>query len=229
MRSNSRSFWLCTILLIVLMSTAESEVQRRKKIIFFGDSITQAGVQPGGYISLIRESLQAQKVDANYELVGAGIGGNKIYDLFHRMDEDVLSKNPDIVVVYVGVNDVWHKQTYGTGTDADKFEKFYTTMITRMLAKNIQVVLATPACIGERTDFSNQQDGDLNRYSNIIRGLAAKHNLPLVDLRKAFLDYNLANNTANKESGILTTDRVHLNNAGNKLVAEKMWEVLKPL
>ena len=27
--------------------------------------------------------------------------------------------------------------------------------------------------------------------------------------------------------GILTTDRVHLNEAGNKLVAEEIWKVLR--
>jgi isoamyl acetate esterase len=229
MRRNSRSFWVCTLLLIILMSAAETNIQRKKKIIFFGDSITQAGVQPGGYITMIDQSLKDQKQDANYELVGAGIGGNKIYDLYLRMEEDVIAKNPDIVVVYVGVNDVWHKQTYGTGTDPDKFEKFYSAVIDKLQKKNISVVLCTPAAIGERTDNSNQQDGDLNRYSNIIRGLAKKFNLPLVDLRKSFIDYNLKNNPENKESGILTSDRVHLNAAGNKLVADAMWSVLKSL
>jgi isoamyl acetate esterase len=229
MRSNSRSFWLYTILLILLMSATESDVQRRKKVIFFGDSITQAGVQPGGYITLIQDALKAEHKDGTYELVGAGIGGNKIYDLYLRMEEDVLSKTPDVVVIYVGVNDVWHKQSYGTGTDADKFEKFYSAVIGSLQKRNVKVVLATPACIGERTDFSNQQDGDLNKYSNIIRNLAKKYNLGLVDLRQAFLEYNLKHNPENKESGILTTDRVHLNGAGNKLVAEKIWEVVKPL
>ncbi|HMI77341.1 MAG TPA: SGNH/GDSL hydrolase family protein, partial [Ferruginibacter sp.] len=83
--------------------------------------------------------------------------------------------------------------------------------------------------IGEKTDFTNELDGDLNKYCNIIRGIAAKNNLPLVDLRKAFLEYNLKYNTANKESGILTTDRVHLNPRGNKLVADEMWKVISAL
>jgi lysophospholipase L1-like esterase len=48
----------------------------------------------------------------------------------------VLSKNPDIVVIYIGVNDVWHKRSTGTGTDADKFEKFYKALIAKIQAKN---------------------------------------------------------------------------------------------
>ena len=173
--------------------------------------------------------LVTQKEEASYELIGAGIGGNKIYDLYLRMDSDVVMKRPNIVVIYVGVNDVWHKQSAGTGTDADKFEKFYKAIIAKLQKDDIKVVLCTPAVIGEKTDFTNQLDGDLNKYSNIIRALAKANNLPLVDLRKAFLEYNLQHNPDNKEKEILTVDRVHLNAAGNQLVADEMWKVLKTM
>ena len=142
------------------------------------------------------------------------------------MDDDVLSKKPDIVFVWVGVNDVWHKASSGTGTDADKFEKFYTAIIKKLQDKGIRVILCTPACIGERTDFTNQQDGDLNKYAQIIRGLAKNYKCDLVDLREDFLSYDLKNNPENKESGILTVDKVHLNPVGNEYVAGKMMEVL---
>jgi isoamyl acetate esterase len=204
-------------------------IQTKKKIIFFGDSITQAGVQPGGYITKISELAAQAGVAANYDFIGAGIGGNKVYDLYLRLEDDVLAKNPDIVFIYIGVNDVWHKQSYGTGTDADKFEKFYRAIIAKLKKQSATVVLVTPAVIGERTDFSNELDGDLNQYSNIIRRIAADEGLGLVDLRKAFIEYNKRYNPSNKESGILTTDRVHLNAAGNKLVADEIWEMIKKL
>jgi lysophospholipase L1-like esterase len=201
------------------------QIQKPVKVIFFGDSITRAGLEPEGYITLMKNALRG-KTNPEFELIGAGIGGNKVYDLFLRFEEDVLSKKPDVVVMYVGVNDVWHKQSSQTGTDPDKFIAFYTTMIKKLQTAGIRVIACTPAAIGERTDFSNAQDGDLNRYSNIIRDLAKKYSCSLVDLRKAFLDYNLKNNLENKESGILTTDRVHLNPAGNKLVADLMLKAL---
>jgi lysophospholipase L1-like esterase len=204
-------------------------MQKKSRIIFFGDSITQAGVQPGGYILKIDSICKSEGKENFYEFIGAGIGGNKVYDLYLRMENDVLSKNPDIVVIYVGVNDVWHKASSGTGTDADKFEKFYQAIIDRLKAKNIKVILCTPAAIGEKTDFSNPQDGDMNEYSKIIRQLAAKNNLPLADLRKAFLEFNLKNNPDNKDRGILTSDRVHLNAKGNQLVAEEIWKQIKTL
>ena len=210
----------------IIMAAMAMTFQKKSRIVFFGDSITQAGVNAGGYITRMAETLKGKGLASQYELIGAGIGGNKIYDLYLRMDSDVLAKSPDVVVIWVGVNDVWHKASSGTGTDADKFEKFYTAVIKKLQAKNIRVFLTTPAAIGERTDYSNSQDGDLNHYSNIIRRLAKTNNCGLVDLRKSFVDYNLKNNPENKESGILTTDRVHLNEAGNTLVADEMMKAL---
>lgn len=206
---------------ILLLALTSMTTQKPVKVVLFGDSITQAGVRPGGYITLMQQST------SDYELVGAGISGNKVYDLYLRMEEDVLNRKPEVVIIYIGVNDVWHKSSLQTGTDADKFIKFYSAMIKKMQAAGIKVIVCTPAVIGERTDFSNAQDGDLNKYSQLIRNLAKEYNCALVDLRKEFLAYNLANNPENKESGILTTDRVHLNAAGNKLVAGLMMKALE--
>lgn len=204
----------------IMLTTVAMSQPKSTRIIFFGDSITELGVKPGGYITKIKEGLEKKGVAGQYELIGAGISGNKVYDLYLRLDDDVLSKSPDVVVIYVGVNDVWHKTLLGTGTDADKFEKFYVAIIKKLQEKNIKLILCTPAVIGERTDNSNQQDGDLNFYSQIIRNLAEKYRCSLCDLRKAFLEYNLKNNSTNSVSGILTMDRVHLNEKGNQLIAD---------
>jgi isoamyl acetate esterase len=222
MRTMSRS--MAFVMLVVFTAFVTS--QKKTRVIFFGDSITQAGVNPNGYIRQMDTMLMQKGLDAQYELIGAGIGGNKIYDLYLRMDSDVVMKNPDVVFIYIGVNDVWHKNTSGTGTDAEKFERFYTTIIKKLQAKNIKLILCTPAVIGERHDYSNPQDGDLNYYSNMIRRLADTYNCKLVDLRSIFHDYDVKNNPENKDRGILTTDRVHLNPQGNKLVAESMLNVL---
>lgn len=217
------------VLFLTLSLVAFTKPVKKNKVIFFGDSITQAAVKPNGYIVKMDSLVRKDGLSESFELAGAGIGGNKVYDLYLRMDSDVLAKSPDIVFIYVGINDVWHKSTSGTGTDAAKYERFYRAIIKKLQDKNIHVVLCTPSVIGERNDYSNEQDGDLNYYSNIIRSIAKDLNLPVCDLRKAFVDYLKANNPGNAEKGILTTDRVHLTDAGNLLVANEMWKVLKTL
>lgn len=217
--------FLIPVLLFFMM--AFMPVNKKKRIIFFGDSITEAAVKPGGYIVRMDSLILTLGKKELYELIGAGISGNKVYDLFLRMEADVLNMDPDLVFIYIGVNDIWHKRTSGTGTDPDKFEKFYQAIITRLKKKNINIVLCTPATIGEKTDHSNPLDGDLNEYSKIIRNLALKNNLSLVDLRKVFLEHNIKHNPENKYKGILTSDGVHLNATGNQLVADEMWKLLQ--
>lgn len=199
-------------------------MQKKKRIIFFGDSITEFASRPGGYISDIGEMLVKNKLENNYELVNAGVSSNKIYDLYLRMDEDVMNKVPDVVVIFIGVNDVWHKRSMGTGTDADKFERFYNAIIKKLVEKNIRVILCTPAAIGEKADLTNELDEDLDKYCNIVRYVASKNNAGLVDLRKAFTAYDSQNNPTNLSAGILTVDGVHLTDRGNQLVAEEMWK-----
>jgi lysophospholipase L1-like esterase len=214
------------LLFAAVLATSFSVPPKKKKIVFFGDSITQAGVNPDGYISQLKKTFEEKGLLNNYELLGAGIGGNKVYDLYLRLEDDVLSKKPDAVVIWIGVNDVWHKKSSGTGTDADKFEKFYNALIKKIREKKVQVFICTPAAIGEKWDNTNDLDPDLNKYSDIIRKIATTNNCPLVDLRQAFMDYSKENNKDNQAKGILTTDGVHLNKAGNSFVAEKMYDVL---
>jgi isoamyl acetate esterase len=214
------------IFLPVLLFLLSMNSQKKTKIVFFGDSITQAGVNKGGYIDRIQTAINGKGLKDKYELIGAGIGGNKVYDLYLRMDEDVLAKDPQTVVIYVGINDVWHKSTSGTGTDLDKYEKFYAAIIKKLQAKDIKVAVCTPSVIGEKKSSANPQDPDLDKYSVVIRKLAVTYHCTLIDLRAVFAKYEMENNTEDKESGILTTDRVHLNEKGNQLVADEINKAL---
>jgi lysophospholipase L1-like esterase len=217
-----------TVLFVIasFIMLAPSVQQQKKKILFFGDSITEQGAKPGGYIRQFDSLLKLKGFDRNYETIGAGVSSNKIYDLYLRMDDDVLAKSPDAVVIFIGVNDVWHKRGRHTGTDPDKFEVFYNAIIKKLKAKNISVFLCTPAVIGEKNDFTNESDGDMNRYAGIVRTVAKNNGCGLIDLRQNFLDYLKTNNPTNTDRGILTTDGVHLNGTGNRFVAEKMIGIM---
>jgi lysophospholipase L1-like esterase len=219
-----KKFFFSALVLCIIITSAFM-ADKKTKVVFFGDSITEAGVRSNGFIT-IDDSLLNPPGHAAYELVGAGVSGNKVYDLYLRMEDDVIRLSPDVVVIWVGVNDVWHKKM-GTGTDADKFEKFYFAMVKKFKAANIRVIVCTPATIGEKYDYTNEQDGDLNKYANIIRKVAADENLTLVDMRKEFEEYEKVHNTTNLDRGLLTADGVHLNDMGNQFVAKLMAEGIR--
>ncbi|MFO1043456.1 MAG: SGNH/GDSL hydrolase family protein [Planctomycetaceae bacterium] len=208
----------------------ESGVTLKKgdRIVFLGDSITQGGnSHDKGYVRLIRKTLTEKHADLELEVIGAGISGNKVPDLQRRLEKDVLSRKPTLVVIYIGINDVWHGENDpARGTLPEAFAAGLKEVIGRCTEAGAKVVVCTPTVIGEKKDGGNKLDQRLDQYSDISRNLAKELKLPLCDLRKAFLDYLKENNAENADKGILTTDRVHLNDAGNKFVADTMLKVI---
>ena len=230
------------ILLILAMTSCTSS---NKKVIFLGDSITQAGVYDTevgipydgdliypdftGFITLL-----SREVGQNIELVGKGISGDKVSDLLTRYRDDVIKLNPDKVFIYIGINDVWHKYDFGTGTDIDLYENGLRQIISDIKDNGTEVILCTPTVIGEnKGEFTlvNQfkdietmeiMNNDLDDYSDVIRKLSKEFDTKLLDLRKIFMQYISENNPENKSKGVLTTDGVHLNKLGSKLIADEM-------
>ena len=202
-------------------------LKKGERIVFLGDSITQGGVGKNGYVTKIKEELQSKHKDLDIEIIGAGISGNKVPDLQRRVEKDVIAKKPTIVYIYIGINDVWHgEKKPENGTTPEKFEAGLKEVIGKCTAAGAKVILCTPTVIGEKKAGANKLDAKLDEYAGISRKVAAELKLPLCDLRKAFVDYLKDNNPEDNEKGILTGDRVHLNEAGNKLVAETMLKML---
>ena len=216
-----RSFIFASMLTLTLSCA----MNKPKRVIFFGDSITEHGATEGGYIKQLSEMLDKKGLSSQFELIGAGISGNQIYDLYLRLQKDVISKEPDLVLIYIGINDVWQKAE-GAGTDESQFKRFYESLITKIQASGAEVILCTPTVIGERKGGVNQLDDSLDHYADIVRELSKDYNTRLVDLRSVFVQYTLKNNPKNLEMGILTNDGVHLNKKGNQLVANSILDLL---
>ncbi|MGQ0633903.1 MAG: DUF459 domain-containing protein [Planctomycetaceae bacterium] len=196
-----------------------------ERIVFFGDSITQAGTAPGGYVTLVKAALAAKRPNLKVEVIGAGIGGNRVPDLESRVDADVLAKKPTLVVIYIGINDVWHHQLPNRkGTPKDKFEQGLSGLVRKINSAGARVALCTPSVIGERADGANQLDPMLDEYAEVSRRVARETQAQLIDLRKAFLAHLKTRNPDNKERDVLTSDGVHLNSEGNRFVAERVLD-----
>jgi lysophospholipase L1-like esterase len=221
--------WIIVALTALIGCAAgEHFLHNGERIVFLGDSITQLGVKPNGYVTIIQDSLRKTYGALNIEVIGAGISGNKVPDLQKRLSRDVLEKNPTIVVIYIGINDVWHWTTPGLkGTTKEDYEAGLKEIIGSIHNAGARVILCTPSVIGEKNDGSNPQDVMLGEYSDISRRVAKQTGSTLCDLHKAFGDYLKSNNPSNEEKGILTVDRVHLNDAGNLFVAVRILKTLE--
>lgn len=202
------------------------ELVKDDTIVFLGDSITAAGVRPDGYVTLTSAAIVKACPDKNIKVIGAGISGNKVPDCQKRLDKDVLQKKPTIVIIYIGINDVWHWNR-NRGTTKEDFEAGLKDMIGKIQAVGARVILCTPTVIGEKTDGSNKFDKMLDEYSDISRKVAKDTGSQMLDLRRKFMAYLMKNNPDNAVKGILTADTVHLNKTGNSFLSSLMLEALK--
>jgi len=200
------------------------EIAPEERVAFLGDSITQAGNNPGGYVDLVRGVLAKERPDS--VVIPAGISGHKVPDLLARFKRDVMDKEATLVFIYIGINDVWHS-TSGNGTSPEDFEAGLHTLIQDLHASGADVVLATPSVIGERPHGENSLDELLTQYAAISRKVAAEEGVVLCDLQRAFHDHLDVFNPENKDRGVLTSDGVHLNAAGNVFLATEAARALR--
>ena len=224
----SRSLVLLALLPVpALADSKPAALKKGDRIVFLGDSITQGGVSPKGYVTLIRKALEEKHKELDVKVIGAGISGNKVPDLQRRLQRDVLAKKPTVVVIYIGINDVWHGENDpARGTSKEKYEAGLKEIIGKIQKAGARVIVCTPSVIGEKKGGGNKLDARLDEYAALSRKVAKDTGSQLCDLRKAFQTYLDKHNSEDKEAGILTGDRVHLNDKGNRFVADTILKCL---
>jgi isoamyl acetate esterase len=233
-----RHAWTAAIVLLATLApgvfaaddAADKQVTLKKgdRIIFFGDSLTylagkeeppKQGVTKG-YVRIVRETLNETHKDLNIEVDWVATGGHTVPDLIKRVDKDVIAKKPTIVVIQIGCNDARR-------IDKGLFKSSLEELIDKLQKENIQVIQCTLTSVGEKHDGANKDDPKLEEFAEVERQIAKAKNVPLNDLRKAFVAYWKANNPENKPTGILTYDGNHFNQKGMEFVAEQMLKKFK--
>jgi lysophospholipase L1-like esterase len=222
------------------LTAANSPLTAGKRIDFFGDSITWLN----GYVSKIQTAINT----------GAGTSGKGIVCVNHGDDgagalqvlsgdpgttngygsvtpksfaATISADHPNIAVVFIGVNDVWWR-----GTSPATFQQALLDIDAQGKAAGITMVLATLAVNGEIPDGTNPNDATYDQFAQITRDVAASTGDTLVDLRKAFIYYEMNNNPllpgrgpggfTYKNTGILTYDGIHPSDLGNNLLADQI-------
>ncbi len=204
------------------------------KIAFMGDSITQAGNGRNGYITFVMDALKKEGLEVTH--IPAGKSGNRSPDMLARLDDAVIGKDPDWMLLSCGVNDVWHftlklgNRTF-EGVPLEDYRKNIREIVGKAEAADIRVMILTSTMIGE--DPEKETNKKLEPYNDFLRELAKEKNLPLADLdkemratlatmpdeegkAKMFGDPGYQRNIRNK----LTSDGCHMNKLGNIMMAK---------
>jgi lysophospholipase L1-like esterase len=201
-------------------------VRNGDRIVAIGDSITYSG----GYLRFMREVLEASQMSV--EIVNVGKSGEKAEQLAARFHADVVERNPQLCIISVGINDIWHRlhAPYQEET-LFAFVGNVRQMVDAAQKANISVVLCTPTVIGEDDDPENEANIRLQPFCDAIRKLAVEKSCLLADLHSMFLEAIRAKPLAPGATkrpfhGYLTFDGVHMNGPGNWVMAEGILKVL---
>lgn len=224
--------WIKTIFVFwVLQSSVfgqEFLLNDGETLAILGNSITQAGVMPYGYVNQARNALAIFYPERAISLVNAGISGHKAPDMLARFQRDVLQYDPDWLVISVGINDVWHGFKDGhtrgggpKGVPLEEYREKVTEMITRAQKAGIKVALMTTTIIQE--NLASIENQKLEPFNEAIHRLADKHDCLLIDQNNAFKKaLEPFQKPDMNNSGLLTTDGVHMNEKGNWLMARTL-------
>ena len=142
-----------------------------------GDSITSGwGLRdPGqGYAGLFTAHLahEAGPTRADDVVHNSGVPGATVGDTLWDFDDRVLSYDAHVVSVLLGMNDA------GWGVAGlERFADGMAELVDQIIALGAMVVVQTPYPVGPGDDSHDA----LPAYCDVIRELAARERLPLVD------------------------------------------------
>lgn len=202
------------------------------KILFQGDSITDAGRDKrnyhdlgAGYPRYAAEHIRAALPDTDFEFINFGISGNRTCQLFDRLYPDAIAFQPDVISILIGINDIWHRHDANriATTDA-QIALNYRCILERLKREtNAKIVMLSPYVL-DAVDKDYIRE-DLKTVLPIVRELAC-------EFADVFIPLDLHFEEALKtqpEPLYYSADGVHPNDNGRAFIGKVYAEAVIPL
>ena len=205
---------------------------KRIKLLFQGDSITDAGRDKRNYYDLgngypkFAASIIAEKyADTSFEFINLGISGNRTGQLFDRFYSDGIALQPDIISILIGINDIWHRcpPNYILTTD-EQIALNYREILKRIKREtNAKIVILSPYVLD--SEDKEPMKKELSTVLPIIRELADEYADAYVPLQELF-DEAIKTQPAPL---YYSNDGVHPNDNGAKFIAEHYAKAIEKI
>ncbi|MEQ7123470.1 SGNH/GDSL hydrolase family protein [Actinopolymorpha sp. B11F2] len=207
-----------------------SLLQTASRVLFIGDSITDAGRDRGdprdlggGYPRVVAQTYAGNSEGGPVTFLNRGISGNRVRDLRERWQADCLDLKPDVVSIMIGVNDTWRRYDSGDPTSVEAFERDYRAILQATVDNSrAALVLVEPFLLPVRPGQDSWRE-DLDPKIAVVRRLAADHDATLVPL-----DSVLTHAATTRPADELAADGVHPTPAGHALIAHTWLETVGP-
>jgi lysophospholipase L1-like esterase len=187
----------------------------RRTVVFAGDSVTDCGRRTDpdglgdGYVRKLYDDLGARRP----RIVNVGISGNRAVDLAGRWSADVLTEEPSLVSILIGINDTWRRYDKFDPTTAESFEASYRAILDPLTCP---VVLIEPFLLPVKAGQEEWRE-DLDPKLDVVRKLAVEYGAILVPA-----DVELNRQATTVGAATLAGDGVHPSAAGHQALAD-LW------
>ncbi|HEX8835196.1 MAG TPA: SGNH/GDSL hydrolase family protein [Abditibacteriaceae bacterium] len=204
-------------------------LQQNDHVLFYGDSITDAGrsrdhvTNDGlgwGYAGMCAAQLLARYPELNLSFSNKGISGNRIYDLESRLEEDVLAHEPNVVSFLIGINDTWRRYDSDTVSEIPAFTESFRNILTTLKERGTKLVICEPFLLPIPEDRRNWRE-DLDPRITACRELAREFGALYLPLDGIF-----AAAACRQSLAYWLPDGVHPSQAGHALIADKWIELV---
>ena len=191
----------------------EKLVKTGDKLVFMGDSITEFGrSRTHGYVNLVVQGLRANGISPDWE--GVGIQGHTAENMLNRFDRDVVAKNPDIVTISAGVNDIYKGVAYTTFCQNER------EMVAKAKNAGAKVVMLSPTTAG----YGETDTDELRKFVGGVKEIVADEGLTYAATYEHFrawmndVDKPVLSRMSEADLRI-TCDTVHMSPAGDRQMA----------
>ncbi|SHE64417.1 Lysophospholipase L1 [Bacteroides faecichinchillae] len=197
------------------------------RAVFLGNSITDGG----HYHSFIWLYYMTRFPDMHIRVFNGGIGGDTAYDMNKRLDGDIFSMNPTVLMVTFGMNDSGYFEY--NGDNAKEFgEQKYQESIKNFqqmekrfkeLPSTRMVMLGTSpydetAKIKDNTVFKKKNE-TIKRIVEYQKESAAKNGWEFTDLNAPMVALNQQFQQKDSTFTLCGNDRIHPDNDGHMVMA----------
>ena len=166
--------------LSVGMLFADPLVKDGETIAFIGDSITEFGNWPAGYVNMVVKALEVGGVKVGK--VAVGHSAETSQNMADRFARDVVAAKPQWVTISCGVNDVARMLDKNTKkVDYAKYEKNVRGMLDMAQAAGIKPVLLTPTLRYEEKPESDE-NLQIVKLCAFLKEEAKARQIPIADL-----------------------------------------------
>ena len=217
-----------TIFVLLMLSLTSAVLGRPRlqlgdRIVTLGDSITEFG----GYQAVMQKVFDRFYPELRIQIINAGISGHKSPDMASRLKRDVIDKNPTIVTISCGVNDVWHGfYQPPSGVDLETYSRLMTQIVRELKSSTrAEIFLLTPTIIHE--NLAGPENQKLEAYCEAIRKIAIEEKVRLVDLNSLFNLVIRSTQIGGAPDFHPTSDGVHMKPAGDFLIAAGILRTLE--